>query len=149
LKIDSRQEESIKFARVLATIKGIAMENANPVKTYPPALWRGAFWAILFSWFASLTVIALSLAFSLGFGVIALFAGSIEGFSKFSLSTAQMKIMFWLPLVLLLLLYAVRWFSRRRLNVLATQTQRTWVAIAGAAIGYLTTFVVGVVLLLK
>lgn len=100
----------------------------------PPFWWRTLFWALMSAWLTSIAVAAISVLLSAGFGVIALFAGSLEGFTKFSLSFSQLKWFFFTPLVLFVLLYAIRYVIRAYF-VVASRTERVMSFLLGATIG--------------
>jgi hypothetical protein len=104
----------------------------------PPFWWRALFWALMSAWLTSIAVAALSVLLSAGFGVIALFAGSLEGFTKFSLRFSQLNWLFFTPLVLFVLLYAIRHFIRAHF-VVAGRTERVMGFLLGATIGVIVT----------
>jgi hypothetical protein len=100
----------------------------------PPFWWRTLFWALIGAWFASIAVAAISVLLSTGFGVIALFAGSLEGFTKFSLSFSQLSGLFFTPLALLIPLYVTRYFIRSHF-VITSRAERVMGFFVGVTIG--------------
>ncbi|MGL4230454.1 MAG: hypothetical protein ACRDAM_06495 [Casimicrobium sp.] len=107
----------------------------------PPFWWRTLFWALLSACLASIVVAAFSFIVSLGFGIIGLFAGSLEGFTKFSLSTSQLAWLFWTPLALLMPLYVIRHFIRPRF-VIASRSERILGFAVGTTIGAISMFLI-------
>jgi hypothetical protein len=100
----------------------------------PPFWWRTLFWTLISAWIASIAVAAISVLLSMGFGVIALFAGSLEGFTKFSLSFSQLRWLFFTPLALLVPLYTIRYFVRAQF-VTTSRAERVMGFFVGVTIG--------------
>jgi hypothetical protein len=115
--------------------------NAS-TKKRPPFAWRFTFWFALTAWIFAIIAIAVSSLFAMGFGVISLFAGSLEGWNMFWLGSTKMHALFFTPLALLLALYFVRPLFRAKFAVATTQN-RVFVAFLGVAAG--VTAVLGVV----
>jgi ABC-type transport system involved in multi-copper enzyme maturation permease subunit len=100
----------------------------------PPTAWRIAFWACVAAWLASIAVIALSVIFAVGFGVIGLFGGTLGGFFAFWLGVSNYAALFLAPLIALLMLYAIRPFIKQ-FAAPADPMARSLAALIGIAIG--------------
>jgi membrane protein implicated in regulation of membrane protease activity len=108
-------------------------------KRHPHIAWRIAFWASVSAWIAATIVIALSVVFAVGFGVISLFAGSLGGFFTFWLGAENYSILFFAPLLLIALLYVARPFVRGYASP-ASVIARSSAALIGIVIGMLLTY---------
>jgi membrane protein implicated in regulation of membrane protease activity len=86
-----------------------------------------------------MAVIALSVVFALGFGVIALFAGTLGGFFMFWLGAENYSILFFTPPLVIALLYAMRPFIRDYASP-ASGVARGAAALIGIVIGMLLTY---------
>jgi fumarate reductase subunit D len=107
----------------------------SKLKTAPPIWWRFLFWASIAAMMTSVVTAIVSILLSLGFGLIALFAGSTEGFSRFSLSKSQVAYLFFASAVLCLVLIVVRRFTLKRATS-ASRTNRVLTALTGIGAGF-------------
>jgi hypothetical protein len=96
--------------------------------------WTAALWAVIGAWIASFLVVCMSLAISLGLGTIGLFAGSLDGFTRFSISVQNLHWLFWSPLTLIAALFLLR-IVNPPIKQSPSLSTRIAVALASAVVG--------------
>ncbi len=84
-----------------------------------------------------MVIAAFNVLFSFGLGIIGLFAGSMAGFTQFSLTFNQLQWLFFTPLALLVAHCVVRYFIRDQ-KVHATRIERVLGFFAGVIMGAIT-----------
>jgi fucose 4-O-acetylase-like acetyltransferase len=103
-------------------------------RTAPPHWWRFLFWSSIAAIISSIIVAVVSTLLSLGFGVISLFAGSLAGFSQFSLSVSQLSLFFLASTGLCVSLLIARPFVKTQFAP-ATMLNRVLIALLGVFSG--------------